>query len=553
MPKRVREVVLNLGLAAVYVLSARLGLAFDPVSGFATVIWPPTGISLAALLLLGNRVAPGIFIGAFVANFVTGAPPAVALGIAVGNTGEALIGAVLLRRVPGFSVTLERVTSVVGLIVLSAILSTLVSATVGVVSLYVGGIVQVPHIRDAWRAWWIGDMVGSLLIAPIILVWSSPARARLKVHRLETVALVAVLAMVSALTFFSELPHVPAFATPFHQVDLLVAVLLWATIRFGQRGATTAVLYVSATAVVATAIGYGPFAHRNLSEGLLLVQTFMAIVAATCLLFGATIAERRIAIQELSVAKMEAETANQGKSQFLAVMSHELRTPLNAIQGFAELLETGVYGPLNEKQTNAVKRIEVNEKDLLAHINQILGFVEAERETAATESRDVLVADAFHAVEPQIAVDVERKHLVVKREIARPGLAVRADPKGLEQVLGSLLSNASKYTCEGGTITLGADGDGEKVRIWVRDTGIGIRKEEMERVFEPFFQADSSTTRQFSGVGLGLTIARNLAQRMAGEVTLESEVDKGTTASVVLPAADEAAGEATASEVRSAA
>src|SRR6185369_370515 len=100
----------------------------------------------------------------------------------------------------------------------------------------------------------------------------------------------------------------------------------------------------------------------------------------------------------------------------------------------------------------------------------------------------------------------------------------------------SLLSNAIKYTADGGTITLAAEGDGETVRIRVRDTGVGIRKEEMERVFEPFFQADGGTTRQYSGVGLGLTIARDLARRMDGEVTITSEVGTGTSAMVVMRA-----------------
>jgi signal transduction histidine kinase len=115
-------------------------------------------------------------------------------------------------------------------------------------------------------------------------------------------------------------------------------------------------------------------------------------------------------------------------------------------------------------------------------------------------------------------------------------LAVLADPKMLQQILASLLSNAIKYTADGGTITLAAEGDGETVRIRVRDTGVGIRKEEMERVFEPFFQADGGTTRQYSGVGLGLTIARDLARRMDGEVTITSEVGTGTSAMVVMRA-----------------
>jgi signal transduction histidine kinase len=549
MHPRLRQVAFGLGLAAVYFVAARLSFVWDPLPGYAAVIWLPTGLSLAALLLFGNRLAAGVFLGAVGASLHVGAPLPVALGIAAGSTAEALIGASLLRRVPRFSITLERVTSVVGLIVLAAVLSTVVSATIGVASLSAGDVMQPSRVRDAWRAWWIGHMVGALLIAPIILVWSTASRARREVHRLETVALVAVLAVVSAMTFFSELPYVPTLATPFRQVDLLVAVLLWAAIRFGQRGATTAVLCVAVTAVVATALGYGPFVRPRLSEGLMLLQTFMVFVAATCLLFGATIAERRVANQEARLATEAAEAANRVKSQFLAVMSHELRTPLNAIQGFAELMESGVYGPLNEKQIDAVKRIEKNEKSLLSLINELLGFVDAEKGRVLTESSDVPIAETFDAVEPLIKSEVEKKHLVLERELAQPGLAVRADPKSLKQILASLLSNASKYTGDGGKVTLGADRDGEKVRIWVRDTGIGIREEQMQRVFEPFFQADSSTTRQYSGVGLGLAIARDLARRMGGEVTLESEVGKGTTASVILPAAKEAGAEETAREV----
>jgi signal transduction histidine kinase len=274
-----------------------------------------------------------------------------------------------------------------------------------------------------------------------------------------------------------------------------------------------------------------------LNDRLLPLQTFMAIVAATCLIISATIAERQIANLEAHESGMAAELANSAKTQLLRVMSHELRTPLNAIHGFTELLKTGVYGPLNEKQTDAVQRIEQNERHLLEIINEMIGFVEAEKSPAA-ECEDVPVAAAFDAAERLMGGDVERKHLVVRRELADPGLRVRADPKMLEQVLASLVSNATKYTGDGGTITLAADSDDDgKVRIRVRDTGVGIRKDEMARVFEPFFQADSGTTRQYSGVGLGLTIARDLARRMQGEVTLASEEGKGTSAMVVLPAA----------------
>jgi len=537
MHSRVRLIGLNLALAAVYALAVRLGLAFNPEAGFATPVWPPAGIALAVVLLLGNRLLPGVFLGACTAALLARAPLLVTLGIAVGGTCQVLAAATLLRRVPTFSITLERVTSVVALIVGAAVACTTISATVGVGTLYVAGLVRPSQLPEAWRAWWVGGMVGILLFAPLILAWSTRPRARRELHWVEKAALVASLTVVSALTFFENLLHVPKLATPFHPADLLVVVLLWAAIRFGQRGATAAVLGVSVVAIVATVLKDGPFRQPVLTDSFLLLQAYMAIVAATCLMFGATIAERRIANQDARRAELAAETANRAKSQFLAVMSHELRTPLNAIQGFAELLHTGVYGPLNEKQTDAVQRIVQNEKSLLAMINEMLGFVDAERGPLAGASEDVLVADAFDGVERLIRQEVARKHLVVQRELAAPRLAVRADPKALQQVLVSLLSNATKYTGDGGTITLGADGDGEKVRMRVSDTGIGIRREEIERIFEPFFQADSGTTRQYSGVGLGLTIARNLVQNMSGEVTIASEVGQGTTATVVLPAA----------------
>src|SRR5262245_48285302 len=537
MRRRVGQVGLIFGLAVAYVLSARLGLAFHPEAGFATLVWPPSGISLAAVLLFGYRVWPGIFLGAFTTSLLLGTPIGVGLGGGIGNLAEALAGAYLLRRLPNFCMTLERVTSVVALIVFAGISSTLISATVGVLSFYAGGLIPRSDVLDSWRAWWVGDMVGILLVAPLILVWATTPRAQCTVHWPEKVALAVSLVIVSALTFFSDLKGIPELATPFHQTDLLVAVLLWAAIRFGQRGAATAVFCVSAAAVVGTALEHGPFAFPDVNDGLMLLQTFMASVAATCLLLGATMAERSIAHEKVRRANEEIKKANRAKSDFLAVMSHELRTPLNAISGFAELLKSGVYGPLNEKQIDAVTRIDTNEKELLGLVNEVLGFVDTDKGVVTVDRKDVSVAEAFDAVEPLIAPEVQRKHFVFKRELDHPRLAVRADPKGLQQILVSLLSNASKYTNDGGMITLGADGDGKQVRIWVRDTGIGIPKDELQRVFDPFFQADRGTTRRYSGVGLGLTIARDLARRMEGEVTIASEPGRGTTAAVVLPAA----------------
>ncbi|MDP9178641.1 MAG: MASE1 domain-containing protein, partial [Gemmatimonadota bacterium] len=160
-------------LATLYILAARAGLKLDAVGGFATLVWPPTGIALAALLIRGYRLWPGVAIGAFVANVLTGAPIPVALGITLGNTLEALLGAYALRRIPDFQRTLDRLIDAFGLLVIAAVMSTAVSATIGVLSLQLGGIISSSELAETWRAWWLGDMIGDLVVAPVILVWSA--------------------------------------------------------------------------------------------------------------------------------------------------------------------------------------------------------------------------------------------------------------------------------------------------------------------------------------------------------------------------------------------
>src|SRR5687768_12396537 len=162
----------------------------DAVAGFATLVWPPTGLSLAALLIFGVGLWPGVLIGAFVANVVAGAPVGVAAGIGIGNTLEAVLAVYALRRIPGFQISLERLTDVIGLIVLAGGLSTMVSATIGVTSLYLGGVISAAQIGETWRAWWLGDLIADLLVAPILLVWAS-GRRKLgeRKRQLEAVAL----------------------------------------------------------------------------------------------------------------------------------------------------------------------------------------------------------------------------------------------------------------------------------------------------------------------------------------------------------------------------
>src|SRR4030095_2743630 len=165
-------------LGVLYVATGKLGLALDAVHGFAAAVWPPSGIALVALVLYGARLWPSIAVGAFLVNWSAGAPVLVAWGMALGNTLEALVGTMLLTRVVQVRPTLDRVRDVWGVIVLAAGLSTLISATVGVTSGWLGGVIPAALYGKAWGTWWTGEALGVLVVAPLLFVWSECGRGR---------------------------------------------------------------------------------------------------------------------------------------------------------------------------------------------------------------------------------------------------------------------------------------------------------------------------------------------------------------------------------------
>ena len=524
-----------LGLGAAYIVAARLGLMIDAVAGFATLVWPATGIALAALLILGYRVWPGVFIGALVANVLTGAPPLVALGIAIGNTLEAVVGAYLLRRVAGFRPSLDGLPDVLGLIVLAAGLSTMISATIGVSSLYLGGIASLAQAGEAWRAWWLGDLIGDLVVAPVLIVWAASPKVKWATQRLpEVIALVVSVLAVDLLIFGGSAASDTA---AFGQAYLVFPPLIWASLRFGQRGAVSTTFLTSLVAVWGTASGHGPFALPVLHDSLFALQTFMGVAAATFLVLGASIAERGRSEKRLRLAHETVTEANRAKSEFLAVMSHELRTPLNAISGYVELMSLETDAPSIETQRTYLSRIRSNQQHLLSLIDDVLSFAKVEAGHLTLSMQTVQVCEMLETMETLIEPELRRKDLSFTRDPCDPALAVRADLGKLRQILLNLLANAVKFTGAGGRVSVGAARQGDRIRIWVSDTGIGIPPDQLERVFEPFFQVDRGMTRTYPGIGLGLSIARDFARAMGGELRLESEMDKGSIASLELPPA----------------
>lgn len=251
----------------------------------------------------------------------------------------------------------------------------------------------------------------------------------------------------------------------------------------------------------------------------------------------AMLIERERLLEQAERARIDAETANRAKGEFLAVMSHELRTPLNAIGGHAQLIELGVHGAVTPEQLTALDRIQRSQRHLLGLINGVLNYAKIDAGVVLYDLSDVPVDEVLSTCEALTAPQARARHLDLRHVRGDAKLSMRADSEKVQQILLNLISNAIKFTEAGGCVTLESTAANENVvAIRVRDTGHGIPKEQLERVFQPFVQIDTKLTRSSEGTGLGLAISRELARGMGGELVAESEVGVGSTFTLTLPA-----------------
>ena len=246
--------------------------------------------------------------------------------------------------------------------------------------------------------------------------------------------------------------------------------------------------------------------------------------------------QAEIARREADQARRAAEDANAAKGQFLATMSHELRTPLNAILGYVDLLEVGVHGPLTELQREDLVRIRRSEETLHRLIEDVLSFAKLESGKVEYRYETVVLNEFLETLEGFVAPRLAQKNLAYHFDPTHASVTVSIDRDKVEQIMLNLLSNAVKFT-DTGRIDVCCAVQASSLRIDVKDTGRGIERTLWDIIFEPFMQGDRSLTRSAEGTGLGLSISRQLARAMGGDITVESEVGKGSTFAVVLPLA----------------
>jgi signal transduction histidine kinase/ActR/RegA family two-component response regulator len=513
-------------LTVVYFIAGKLGLKLAFLHASASPVWPNAGIALAALLVIGYRVWPAIFLGAFLVNLTTAGNLATSFGIATGNTLEAVCGAWLINRFAGGTRAFERPQDVFGFAFLAA-MSTAVSPTFGVTSLALGGFADWANYAAVWMTWWMGDTTGDFVVAPLIILWAITPRWRWnRREAVEVILLLILLLVLGEMVFGGWL----AISAKNYPVSFICGPLvLWTAFRFAPRETATGIFVLSAIAIWGTLHGFGPFVMETENQSLLILQTSTAVLTITAMALAAAMAERRRAEAAIVQQKAAVEAANRTKDNFLAMLSHELRTPLTPVIAALDALQTEPARSEEFKGALAMIRRNVELESQL--IDDLLDLTQIAKNRMELKFDSIDAHQAIGNVVEMCRPEAEAHNLHVRLDLRAGAHHVSADATKFQQIIWNLLKNAIKFTTENGNITISSCNPSPQVlSIAVHDTGIGMEPEIMERIFNPFEQGDRSFQRRFGGLGLGLAISKSLAQAHDATLVAKSEGrDRGST------------------------
>lgn len=521
-----------LAIFLLFFVTAQIGLSLNSVESYISLIWAPSGIALAAFILYSNRVWPSVFAAAFLVSMLRGCPFLIAAAMATGTTIAPAIGAQYIRKYAVYQAEHPEAPQLRDTfsIMFAAVLLPFISATIGALSLLLGGEIGANGFGVIWRTWWIGDMLGMMLFTPFILKWfNTPFIERTRAQFAELTLVLFAVGVTSYAVFWLQSDFVYYLFIP----------LIWAALRTGQRGATLSIVLAAVIAIGGTVTGHGPFVH----EGLIHLQIFLAVMAGVILIFASTAEERRRAAQTLEKHSEELEQAltairseDQAKKDFIAILAHELRNPLATIlssieliqmQGVAEVTTPELLTTINERSRSMVRLLDdlldisrISEKKLRLHISP------------------VPVGAFFDKLGRIVFPLMKRYGHVFAMTHADDALFLLADSDRLKQIMLNLLANAARYTKTKGTIQVDAKRDGQFYAIHIRDKGVGIPRGMLRRIFEPFFQVNRDTV-SYEGIGVGLTLTRELIELHGGTIEATSgSAGKGSEFIVRIPLAE---------------
>ena len=524
-----RELLRLAVVAAAYWLAARLSLNLALVHGQVTPIWPPTGIALVGFLLIGRGAWPAVALAAFAVNLPIGPSPVGAAAIAAGNTLAPLVAVELLRRVD-FHRELDRLRDAVALIVIGALGSMAISATIGSSVLVLAGSVPRANFLSTWAVWWTGDAMGVLLVAPLLLSLlvkapNLPSPARGGAVYAELAGLLAATGIVTYIVFQNRLGLQ-------YLVLLVIMVSAW---RFGLRGAAPAALIASGVAIWSAIEATGPFSGETLFEKMVTLQVFNVSVALTSFLLAAFV-ETRERQQEMSRLYASAQLGSEAKTRFLHMAAHELRTPITVVTGYLSMLSDGTLGNVPEGWRNPLEMLIGKARELNGIVADLLEASRIEA-NALPRSHDhidlrTVVENATERARPGAGLLGGE----IATDLPPDPVPLDGDAKQLGRILDNLINNGLTYSTRAPRLRVSVSSEGARALVRVADNGAGIPPSERERVFERFQRANDPTFRHVSGTGLGLFISRQLAEGHGGSLVIESSTpDDGTVFALDLP------------------
>jgi signal transduction histidine kinase/ActR/RegA family two-component response regulator len=369
------------------------------------------------------------------------------------------------------------------------------------------------------------NFIAYIVLVPLILIIDDELSKKniLVGNILRNVFSIIIYAVCSYFIAKSSLP-----------ILFLVPLGLMALAYTASLGAVAcAVLITGLFALIATLSGQGAIAetHGTPSTHLLMLQFFLAIITMSILPMAARMSEHKQLREGLISARLEAEAANNAKSQFLATISHEIRTPLNGVLGMAQIMGLSELDPVQKGRLNIIRR---SGEVLLSILNDVLDLSKIEAGKLTIETIDFNLGEVLRATTHAYGPLAAEKGLIFSQDLDTIDGVYRGDPTRVRQILTNLISNALKFT-EVGEIQVSAHFAAETLYLSVKDTGIGIPPEKLSKLFGKFTQADETTTRRFGGTGLGLSICRDLAGLMGGKIDVESQEGKGSTFTASIP------------------
>lgn len=499
---------------------------------YPAVVFPAAGIALAGLVIGGIRVWPAVFFGSLAAHAFLGTPPIWVLTLTVANTMQAVTAATLLQFI-GFDAVFRRVRDMLAYMAVVAAATTITPSIGVLIATLVDGNARAP----SWGIWWIGVLMPSLVFGSVIIRWlAKPHFTRTAKEIVEIILVIFVITVLSYLVYWTRLSE----ATRGLLILVYLAPFVWVTLGLGMRFTLLAFAITSLFGL--TGVFYGDVdTTRDISTRIVTVEVWLAALASIFYLFVAMVEERQRAARELNeqlervnTLLQETKRQDRAKTDFIAVFAHELRNPLAPIVSSLELLRLkrippheldAIIASLDERVRTIVRLLD----DLLDISRISAGKLRLRREVI---DAGTIVRRAASTAEPHM----RRRNQTLHVAIPEAEQWIDVDPVRIEQIVSNLLSNASKFTPDGGHISMTV-APGDPVQIIVRDTGVGIDPTMLPRIFEPFLQIETEH-RTNEGLGIGLSLTERLVRVHGGNITAESKgPGHGSTFTVHLPAA----------------